>query len=55
MPDEPPDPNNATMHSIHTVNERLIFRKQYRFPPAHKKEITKEVYELSKHKIIIPS
>ena len=52
IPDEPLEPTNAAMHSIPTVNERPIFSKQYRFPPAHTEEITKEVNELLKNKII---
>ena len=36
--DEPLEHTNAAMHSIPTVDERPIFSKQYRFPPAHKEE-----------------
>ena len=45
MPDEPLEPTNAAMYSIPTIDEQPIFSKQYRFPPAHKEEITKEVNE----------
>ena len=55
MPDEPLEPTNAAMHSIPTVDERTIFSKQYRFPPAHKEEITQQVNGLLKNKIIKPS
>ena len=55
MSDEPLESTNAAMHSIPTVDERPIFSKQYIFPPAHKEEITEQVIELLKNKIIKPS
>ena len=48
IPDESLEPTNAAMNSIPTVDERPTFSKQYRFPPAHKKEITKQLNELLK-------
>ena len=55
IPDEPLEPTNAAMHSIPTVDKRPIFSKQYRSPSANKKEITKQVDELLKNKIVKPS
>ena len=55
MPDELLESTNAAMHSISTVDEQPIFSKQYRFPSAHKEEITKQVNELLRNKIIKPS
>ena len=42
-------------HSIPTTDDSLIFSRQYSFPPVHKEEITKQVDELLKNKIIKPS
>ena len=42
-------------HSIPTTDDSPIFSGQYRFPPVHEEEITKQVDELLKNKIIKPS
>ena len=42
-------------HSISTVDDAPIFSRKYRFPPVHKEEITRQVDELLKNKIIKPS
>ena len=42
-------------HSISTTDDSPVFSRQYRFPPVHKEEITKQVDELLKNKIIKPS
>ena len=53
--DKPLEPTNTAMHSIRTVDERPTFSKQCWFPPAHKEELTEQVNELLKNKIIKPS
>ena len=46
---------NVLQHSIPTVDDTPIFSTQYRFPSIHKEEITRQVDELIKNKIIKPS
>ena len=55
IPGEPLEANNDLQHSIPTTDDSPIFSRQYRFPPVHKEEITKQVDELLKNKIIKPS
>lgn len=46
---------NAIEHKITTTDDQPVFTRQYRFPPAHKDEITKQIGELIDGKIIEPS
>ncbi|XP_043475954.1 uncharacterized protein LOC122507359 [Leptopilina heterotoma] len=55
MPGEPLEATNILRHSIPTTDDCPIFSRQYRFPQIHKDEITKQVNELLKNKIIKPS
>ena len=55
IPKEPLEAPNVSQHSIPTVDDSSIFSRQYRFPPVHKEEITKQVDELLKNKIKKPS
>ena len=52
---KPLEATNVLQHSIPTVDDAPIFSRQYRFPPVHKEEITRQVDELLKNKIIKPS
>ena len=52
IPGEPLKANNVLQHLIPTIGDSSIFSKQYKFPPVHKEEITKQVRELSKNKIV---
>lgn len=45
----------VTSHHIATTDNQPIHVKQYRFPPAHKEEIVKQINTLLKKKIIEPS
>ena len=49
---EPIEATNLLQNSIHTVDDAPIFSRQYRFLPVHKEEITRQVDELLKNKII---
>ena len=42
-------------HNFPTTDDQPIFSKQYRFPPVHKEEISRQVNELIDNKIIKPS
>ena len=55
IPGEFLDHTNAVEHKISTVDDQPVFTRQYRFPPAHKDEISKQVGELIEGKIIEPS
>ena len=55
IPGEPIKVTNVLQHSIPTIDDFLIFSRQYRFPPVHKEEITRQVDELIKNKITKPS
>lgn len=46
---------NVLEHEIRTVDENPIHTKQYRFPPALREEITKQVDEMLENRIIQPS
>ena len=46
---------NVLQHSIPTVDDSPIFSRQYRFSPVHEEEITRQVDELLKSKIIKPT
>ena len=52
IPGEPLEATNALQHSIPTVDDAPIFSRQYRCPPVHKEEITRQVDELLQNKII---
>ena len=54
IPGEPLEATNVLQHSIPTTDDSPIFSRQYRFPPVHKEEITKQVDELLENKIIKP-
>jgi transposase InsO family protein len=43
------------MHKIVTTDDKPIHTKQYRFPPIHREEITKQVNELLQKDIVMPS
>ncbi|XP_017797025.1 PREDICTED: uncharacterized protein LOC108578250 [Habropoda laboriosa] len=45
----------AIQHKIPTINDQPIHVKQYRFPPIHREEITRQVSELLENDIIRPS
>ena len=51
IPGEPLEATNVLQHSIPTVDYAPIFSRQYRFPPVHEEEITRQVDELLKNKI----
>ena len=55
IPGEPLEAINVLQHSIPNIDVSPIFSRQYRFPPVHKEEITKQADELLKNKIIKPS
>ena len=55
IPGEPLEATNVLQQSILTIDDSPIFLRQYRFPPVHKEEITEQVDELLKNKIIKPS
>ena len=50
IPGEPFEATIVLQHSIRTVDDAPIFSRQYRFPPVHKQEITRQVDELFKNK-----
>lgn len=43
------------LHRIITTDHNPVFKKQYRFPPIHREEISKQVRELEEKGIIRPS
>ena len=43
---------NVFQHSIETTDETPVYVKKYRYPPAHKDEMTKQVDHLLKNAII---
>ena len=55
IPGEPPEATNVLQHSNPTVDDSPIFLRQYRFPPVHNEEITRQVDELLQNKRIKPS
>ena len=55
IPGEPLEATNVLQHSTPTVDDAPIFSRQYRFPPVHKEEITRQVDESLKNKILKPS
>ena len=55
IPREPLEAINVLQHSNPNVDDYPIFSRQYRFPPVNKEEITRQVQELLKNKIIKPS
>ena len=52
---EPLGATTILQHNIPTTDDQPIFSKQYRFPPVHKEEISRQVNELIDSKIIKPS
>ena len=54
IPGKPLEATNVSQHLIPTIDDAPIFSRQYRFPPLHKEEITKQVNELLKNKIMRP-
>ena len=52
---EPLRATTVLQHNIPTTDDQPIFSKQYRFPPVHKEEISRQVNELIDNKIIKPS
>ena len=55
IPGEPLGATTVLQHNIPTTDDQPIFSKQYRFPPIHKEEISRQVNELIDNKIIKPS
>ena len=55
IPEEPLGATNVLQHNIPTTVDQPIFSKQYRFPPVHEEEISRQVNELIENKIIKPS
>lgn len=55
LPDEPLNFVPDFYHKITTTDDQPVFTRQYRFPPIHKDEITKQVGELVKNNVISPS
>ena len=55
IPGEPSGATTVLQHNIPTTDDQPIFSKQYRFPPIHKEEISRQVNELIDSKIIKPS
>lgn len=45
----------AVKHKIVTTEAQAVHTRQYRFPPAHKEEINKQITDLIENKIISPS
>ncbi|KAG7196874.1 hypothetical protein KM043_018876, partial [Ampulex compressa] len=52
---EPLRLSNAAYHEIITVDDTPIRAKIYRYPPAHKEEIRKQISEMLEQEIIQPS
>lgn len=52
IPDEPLEATTYAQHEIHTTDNVPIHTKQYRFPPAHKEEINRQVQDLLKNGIV---
>ncbi|CAK9834632.1 Retrovirus-related Pol polyprotein from transposon 17.6 [Anthophora retusa] len=46
---------DAVEHRIPTINQEHIHVKQYRYPPIHREEVTKQITELLENDIIKPS
>lgn len=46
---------SAVKHKIVTTETQAVHTRQYRFPPAHKEEINRQVTDLIENKIISPS
>ena len=42
IPGEPIEATNVLQHLIPTIDDSPIFPRQYRFPPVHKEEITRD-------------
>lgn len=55
LPDDTLGYTNKISHKIQTTDDLPIHTKQYRFPPIHKDEITKQVRELLDNDVIKPS
>ena len=55
LPGETLSCTNRTAHKITTTDSAPVHTRQYRFPPAHKEEIDKQINGLLENKIIKPS
>ena len=55
IPGKPLGATTVLHRNIPTTDDQPIFLKQYRFPPVHKEEISRQVNELIDNKIINPS
>ena len=55
IPGEPLGRITVLQHSIPTTDDQPVFSKQYKFPPLHKEEISRQVNELIDNEIIKPS
>ena len=54
IPGKPLEATNVLQHSVPTVDDYPIFSRHYKFPPVRQGEITRQVDELLKTKIIEP-
>ena len=52
LPGESLGATNVLQHNNPTTDDQPIFSKQYRFPPVHKEEISRQVNEIINNKII---
>ena len=55
IPGEPFEATTVSQHNIPTTDDQPIFSKQYRFPPVHTEEISRQVNELIDNRIIKPT
>ncbi|CAD6241240.1 GSCOCG00012617001-RA-CDS, partial [Cotesia congregata] len=55
LPREDLGSTNEILHRIITTDDNPVFKKQYRFPPIHREEISRQVKELEEKGIIRPS
>lgn len=55
LPDEELSYTNAIAHKINTRDELPIHVKQYRFPPVHKEEISRQIKDMLNQNIIAES
>lgn len=55
LPNDKLECTDVLSHRIPTTNDLPIHTKQYRFPPIHKEEISKQVQELLENNVVKPS